>query len=474
MINARMPLAALFAFGLSAAFGTDLTPTLSVSPNPAPAGQAFVLTLAGVGSGSCYTAFSRESVTVIGDSIFLRYTSTSLLVPMGSSGEDTLGGPARAGVVCPVAAESGTGAQGAAAVPLNAPRFDMPPLKAGKYSVWAMDMPECLYSQPSCLIGVLPVSAGVLTVQEASPPAYTVSPSNAPAGAPFALQLLSYAFTCATAYDNLSVVVDKDTLVLSFLDHERTGILCPAIYQPYGPTFQIPALAAGTYRIKVNRLSVNAIAEGGSVRIDAKASHASWYLKERTVAANSPFQMQLLHDSLAACTNFSDQSAVVSGTLIYASFLMQTGKCSEISQVPIGPVFSLPALKVGLYPVYPQELVACQTAQPPCYLPVKAPVATDTLVVAKDLAISLSRLRADAPKVELSADRAVFALPAGKAGIWRAVLTTLDGRILADARVAGSAGERVSIPVGRAPAHTLSLLRLISPDGQQRLLPVSK
>ena len=50
-----------------------------------------------------------------------------------------------------------------------------------------------------------------------------------------------------------------------------------------------------------------------------------------------------------------------------------------------------------------------------------------------------------------------FTLPAGQARNWRAVLTTLDGRILAAARIAGSPGDRVSVPVPQAPAHSLSL-----------------
>jgi hypothetical protein len=93
-------------------------------------------------------------------------------------------------------------------------------------------------------------------------------------------------------------------------------------------------------------------------------------------------------------------------------------------------------------------------------------------VVAKSLAMRMSALRAGAPKVELLGNLAWFALPEGKAGQWRAELMTLDGRVLEGKSLAGAPGDRVSMPVGRAPAGAVSLLRLTSPAGAQRLLPI--
>lgn len=369
MINAPSLRAMVFSLGLAVGLAkAQTTATLSVTPNPAPAGQAFALALLGVPNTAC-AAFSRESVTVTGNRIDLRYTTTIYGPVLAESGAGT---QPPVDYVCPATLPP-VPANAGGSIVANFPRFTMPPLKAGQYEVWAANMPACLYSQPACLIAVMPVSAGVLTVEGATP-----------------------------------------------------------------------------------------------------TQHASWYLKEKTVAADKAFQMQLLRDSLPACTSFSHQSATLSGNLIFASFLMETGaNCSTLPVNP-GPVFAVPALKAGIYPVYPQELAACQVAQPPCYLPILAPVATDTLVVVNSLTIGLSQLRAGAPQVELRAGRAVFALPAGKAGIWRAVLTTLDGRVLAEAGVVGGAGDRVSVPMDRAPAHAVSLLRLTSPDGERHLLPIVK
>jgi hypothetical protein len=372
MVNANLTRTVLFAIGLAAGFGAaQTTTTLSVTPNPAPAGQTFVLSLLGLTNNAC-TTFSRESVTVTGNRIDLRYTATTYGPIPAQSGAGT---QPPVDYVCPLTMPPVPDAVGGSIV-ATLPRFDMPALKAGQYEVWAANMPACLYSQPTCLIAVMPVSAGVLTVQGATP-----------------------------------------------------------------------------------------------------TKHVSWYLKEKTVAADKAFQMQLLRDSLPACTIFSHPSVSLLGNSLYASFLMGTdsaAKCTPISANPIGPVFAVPALKVGLYPVYPQELAACQVAQPPCYPPVRAPIPTDTLVVTNTLAIGLSQLRAGAPRVELRGGNAVFALPAGEAGIWRAVLTTLDGRVLAEARIPGAAGDRISMSMARAPAHGASLLRLTSPDGVQHLLPIVK
>jgi hypothetical protein len=147
---------------------------------------------------------------------------------------------------------------------------------------------------------------------------------------------------------------------------------------------------------------------------------------------------------------------------------------------PFGPTFSMPALKAGLYPVYPEQLMPCQVAEPRCLPPVMVPVATDTLIVTKASAILLSEMRAHGPRVELRGQTAFFSLPAGEAGIWQAHLTTLDGRVLGETEIrvaegsaeAGAAGREASMPIDGAPAHTVSLLRLTAPSGAQTILPL--
>ena len=99
------------------------------------------------------------------------------------------------------------------------------------------------------------------------------------------------------------------------------------------------------------------------------------------------------------------------------------------------------------------------------------PLPSDTLVVIKSLAVRMSVLRAGAPKVDVLGNTAFFALPEGDAGVWRAELMTLDGRVLAGESLAGAPGDRVSVPVDRARANAVSLLRLTSPAGNAASCP---
>jgi hypothetical protein len=353
----------------------------------------------------------------------------------------------------------------------NLPTFVMPALAAGKYEVWATDVPECVYS--GCKIAVTPVSAGTLDVRDPAEPAYTFTPASAPAGQGFDLHLLSYGFNCATLYENLVVHLAGEMITLAFTTREQTDVACPAIYMPYGPTFKMPALPAGNYQVRVDRNMLNMpVTATGSLRITGSVRRTGWYLKQNKVPPDASFQMQLWQDSLAVCTSFSNQNAVVSASAIHASFLVQPGKCSQLSPEPTGPLFIMPALKTGIYPVYVTELLPCEVGMPMCVVDREQPSPSDTLVVAQSLAVRMSALRAGAPKTELLGNTAYFALPEGPAGAWRAELMTLDGRVLAAKSLAGAPGERVSMPVDRAPAHSVSLLRLTSPTGTQRMLPI--
>jgi len=466
-MHARAALvSSVFALGLTAVLASAQThSTLSVTPNPATAGKPFLLYLQGVTPTNCYTTFARETVMVTGTRINLRYTSQSMVTPTD---------PPAPTSTCPIpVVTTGESSVVPPRVDANLPIFSMPPLGVGKYEVWASDVPACLLATPSCTIAEpAPVSAGTLDVQASTEPAYSFTPTSAPAGQGFALHLLSYGFTCATTYQNPTVNVLGDVISLSFFATEPAGVACPAVYMPYGPTFNIPALTAGAYQVRVNVNAMNAEITAGTLQITAAVARKGWYLKEETAQSDAPFQMQLFKDSLAACTSFSNLSAAVYTSGITASFLVQTGKCAGVSQVPIGPVLSMPALQPGIYPVHVNELAACEVTQPPCVLEKVMPPPTDTLVVIKSLAVRMSALRAGAPKVDVVGNTAFFALPEGDAGVWRAELMTLDGRVLAGKSLAGAPGDRVSVPVDQARANAVSLLRLTSPAGTQRFLPM--
>lgn len=454
-----------FAALAAAALGAASAQTLSVSPNPAPADKPFTLTLAGLYNG-CYASFGRESVFVSGSRIDLRYTrNDGIVVPMGKGADASVVDP-----ICPVLDTLVT-RPNVGPVPVG-PVFSMPALKAGKYEVWATDVPECVYS--GCKIGLNPVSAGVLEVKAQGTMTFTLSPASAPAGQGFDLQLLSYGFTCATEYLEKVVHVQGNLITLSFFHQERPDVGCIALYQPYGPVFRMPPLAAGSYEVRVDRNAMNASLSAGTLVITGPAKRTGWYLKQPTTQADAPFVMQLLKDSLMTCTNFSHATAAASTGGIQAAFLMQQGKCASISTAPIGPAFAMPALKTGIYPVYVTELLPCEVTAPFCAVDREMPVPSDTLVVIQTLAVRMSALRAGASKVELRGKVACFDLPQGKAGIWKAELLTLDGRVLGESAFNAAPGERVSVPVARAPANAVSLLRLTAPGGVQSFLPVAR
>jgi hypothetical protein len=457
MIAATLYRPILLALGLAACIGAASAETLSVIPNPAKADTRFTLHLQGVAGLDCNSFFSRESATVTGNRIDLRYTVSHSGIVLDTTGG---GDPA----VCPVRA-----VPEAKSLPIL-PVFAMPALKAGSYEVWAANMPECLYSNPMCLIAVQPVSAGILKVEAAPAPAFFINPTSALPNQAFALQLLSYDFNCGTLYDSLSAVVADGVINLSFRDRQNPAALCAAVVMPYGPTFRIPALKEGSYKVKANRLSTNAVADAGILSITAMA-RKGWYLKEKKTLAEKSFAMQLLRDDIGNCqTSFADQTVTVSSKAIAVSFTMEQHPdrvCVQNIQ-PFGPVFEMPALKTGAYPV---TAAVCEGLAGACKGPTTSSVA-DTLVVTQTLRVGISDLRARGPKVELRGQAAVFALPEGKTGSWRAELMTLDGRVLGRTMVSGPAGMRVSVPVGRAPANAVSLLRLTSPEGGERFLPI--
>lgn len=463
MITAKRFRPYLIGLGMAAALAANPARAVTVLPNPATAGAPFTLYLQGVAGLDCYSTFSRESVTVSGDNINLRYTVTSLAVPVAASANPA---PGAMPVVCAMPA--------ADAMPVytgGMPAFAMPALNAGTYHVYATPMPECLYAAQPCEVPIMSQDAGILKVEAAPVPAFFINPSTALPNQAFQLQLLSYDFSCASIYDSLSAVVADGVITLSFLERLNPAALCAAVATPYGPTFRIPALKEGSYKVKANRLSGKGPVDAGTLTIAAGVPRKSWYLKEKQTLAGKAFAMQLLRDDIGNCqTSFADENIQVSSQSIALGFTMEQHPdrvCVQNIQ-PFGPTFEMPSLKTGTYPVF---VSVCVGLAGQCKGASTASV-VDTLIVMQTLSARISGLRGAGPKVELRGQAAVFALPEGKPGFWRAELMTLDGRVLGRTTVAGPAGQRVSVPVGRAPANAVSLLRLTSPDGGQRFLPI--
>lgn len=459
----------------------DPVPALSVSPNPIAAGRAITLTLNGLLT-ECNTVFTRESVTVIDNRINLSYVANTYfiadqpIVIQEDGGKDLIPAP-----VCPVFSGN---LHGDALIPPYAagPAFELSALKAGTYEVWATRMYECLYTAPMCKIAVQSVSAGKLTVLPEGKIEYSINPASAPAGQDFELSLLSYQFNCGTTFDNLSVGVSGSEIILNFLDHERKDIVCPAIYKPYGPTFKIGALKAGSYKVRAYRLPachpcemMGQTTDVGTLTITGGEVRNGWYLKQREVLAGKPFTLHLLNEAYGNCqTTFSHKSISATGGIITASFLAETDPnvvCIQDVR-PHGPAFDMAALNVGVYPVFVNQLLQCQVTAPFCAIKIPMPYPTDTLVVTQTLAALLSDLRAGAPKAELMGSSAALTLPEGIGGTWKAELLTLNGQRLATASVNAEGGQRAEFDLGLKPQRGVWLLRLSSPDGETHMIPM--
>jgi hypothetical protein len=456
---------------------------LSVLPNPAPAGKAFTLTLQGV-YGSCYTAFARESVLVTGNRIDLRYTESQLvfIADQAKPSPDIMMPPG-----CVVFDQMGrvdTLVQPIDPIMLNSPTFDMPALKPGTYEVWATMMPECLYSNPSCKVAVTARSAGKLVVEEQPVGIkYTIDPTTAAANKDFELSLLSYSFNCGTEFFYQSVAMNGNEITLTFLDKQKMDIACPAIYKPYGPTYKMPALKAGEYKVKAYRMPacypcklLGETTDAGVLTIKGTdpVTRKGWYLKEHQVLAEKPFTLQLLNQDYGNCgIDFTHKSISTAGGSIQASFLVEKKPVVCIQDLhPNGPSFEMQAMKVGVYPVYVTELLQCQVTAPFCAIKMIAPLPSDTLVVSKTLAVLLSDLRARAPKADLNGSRASVLLPEGMGGTWKAELLTVDGRRLAATAVTALGGERAEFDLGLKPERGVYLMRLSSPDGETHMIPL--
>jgi hypothetical protein len=473
-------LATLAAVSLTtAAQAIMIVPGLSVSPNPAPAEKPFMLNLLGVPT-DCRTSFGRESVTVIDKRINLTYTSYTAVTASPVPLEDGQKLPAPILPACPDQANPPD-----ITIPpvYDVPAFQMPALKPGTYEVFATMMPECMFAIPGCLVAPMPASAGTLVVEATAPHSYSINPIRTAPAKEFELSLLSYQFNCGTTFDNLSVNVLGNEITLTFLDHPSTKDSgCVAVYKPYGPTFKVPALKTGTYKVTSYRLPacypcklVGETAPAGTLTVTGDVVRKGWFLKSAEALAEKPFTLQLLNYDYGNCqTSFSHKSISTQAGGIYTSFLIETRPdivCIQDVR-PYGPVFEMQGLKAGVYPIHVTEQIPCLVNPPFCDVMTPAPVLFDTLIVTKTLSTLLSDLRARSPKADLRGSRAAMVLPEGIGGTWKAELLAVNGSRLASATVNAEGGTSAEFEMGLKPERGVYLMRLSAPDGETHMIPL--
>ena len=461
----------------------------SVTPDTALPGKAIDMTLLSKTGWGCGTVFSHQSAQVTDKRIDLVFVAT---------GPDSL-----RPCVYAVGAQRAQPAN-PALVPYNyGPHFTIAALAAGQYEVWAAQMPECAFANPSpCKIAIQPKFAGTLTVLANQTITYSINPTNTAAGKDFTLDLLSYQFNCGTTYDMLSASVNGNAISLTFLDHaQATGAVCPDIYRPYGPAFKMSALKAGSYTVKAFRLPACAAqhcpyaalpGEDAGILKVTDPSRTGWFLKDNQVPPEKPFAMQLLNNAYGNCgVHFTHQSVTVSGGQINANFLVETDTSIEcFADIhPNGPTFDMAGLKPGLYPVYVTTYAACEFATPRCEILRIMPQVSDTLLVTNTDAVLFHgsvRGAASAPSAAFAGHRLNLILPAamgsnmggagGPAGIWKVELMNMSGQVLESHRIDMDAafreGGALGLDIGSRSARGLYMVRLIAPIGVTYSLPV--
>lgn len=454
-------------------------PTYTVSPNPAPVGKTFKLSLQG-GTWASRATFYRESVLVTGSRIDLSFVVGPILI-----------------IDPPIRLKDSPVVDSLIALPIATPVFSMPALKEGKYQVWATQMYECLYAKPACEIAVRPVSAGILDVSQAGAITYSINPTKTAALKDFTLDLLSYQFNCAVTYDMLSTSVNGNNISLTFLDHEAPPLsICPAIYKPYGPTFKMAALKAGTYTVTAYRLPACAPqgckmaptpGDAGTLVVEDATTKTGWFLKNDQVTANSAFSMQVLNNQYGNCqTSFSNQSVSIANGEIHTRFYPATDptRICIVNIVPWGPSFDMAALKPGKYPLYVTQLAACQVTAPFCKIP-EIPVLSDTLTVTGTSAMLVQSQAVTTPSAYFQGERLHLSLPKRSGSplnpvsaevLWKVELITLSGRVLSTHTFNGDEnrqnGRIISLDAGVNLDKGIYLLQLHSPSGKSQSIPV--
>jgi hypothetical protein len=346
--------------------------TWSLNPGSVLADQSTLITLRN-SRYTCNSIFTHNQVTLQDSSLYFAFSSSE--------------NPA-AGACAPSAQTYG-------------PSFQLPPLKSGAYKVYVTDRAECLWSEPACKIAEIQEDGGVLRVSNATTENdFTIAPTKVNDNAAFDLQLLSYAYSCATTFTHLAASVSGTTVTLSYVATEKTGIACPAIYKPYGPTFHLTALSAGKYTVFAEAnmecmysnpacLVATQPQTAGTLTVGSPTSlkDSAWFVKTKEVAANNAFTLTVLSQRYGSCeTEFTNPVATVAKASIHLSFetVSHPDHVCLMDTRPFGPEFKMEPLSPGHY-----EVSIVTGVCPPNAVCIVGPVITvvDTLIVTSPLSI---------------------------------------------------------------------------------------
>ncbi len=253
----------------------------------------------------------------------------------------------------------------------------------------------CLYAYCLFMLALIvkPISAASPIIT------YNISPKTALSDASFPIDLLSYGFNCGSRFSHLQATVNGDEIVLSFLAEQDSTAICPLIFRAYGPSYILPALNPGKYKVYASALApcmVQVPSCKMAVPLELvdtlviTKNNKPWFITPKAVPAKSAFTLKLLSNTYGSCqTSFSYNALEVQSGNINLSFVIENHPDNVcIADLrPFGPSFESTALNDGIYPVYVNVMQACEFAKPQCLPPKVAPQLIDTLIVSSGVAI---------------------------------------------------------------------------------------
>lgn len=245
--------------------------------------------------------------------------------------------------------------------------FDLPTLSAGEYTVLMSIVPACAYAAAPCPFAKPLPDSGRLSAKGPADLHYGIDSKRAFADQPFNLRLTAPEFGCGSRFSSLSSHVEGSRISLTYVHEPHPEALCPLVVGAYGPVFELPALAEGTYQVfaapgvecdrGICAPAPSASLLAGALTIDPDPYRPFW-IEPRSVPAGAP-QTIALRGYAFTCNDvlIGKQAEAKDGALYLHYSLTRTRRLCMDTLFIGNEAFSLPALPAGAYPVFlsPQD-----------------------------------------------------------------------------------------------------------------------
>lgn len=259
---------------------------------------------------------------------------------------------------------------------------------------------------PAAIAGAFALSLGFAPARAADP--FALIPSSADPGTPFRAMLAAARYQCNYDFKGDTAFVSGKEIRLAFVAEENPAVKCAASVVANGPTFTIPALAAGVYAVYAEPMPPCAISPQpcpfalirefvDSLRVapGSTGTENKWFIRPRTTSPLPHLELQVLNWGYASCeTIFTGVTWELRSGGVHMDYdVAFTRRLCVLPLRPYGMILPLEGLKPGRYPVFVSRN-HCNPYVDACAVPSEAVV--DTLTVTGATAIAGARPPADA------------------------------------------------------------------------------